>query len=176
VLPLVAQIVAKCISEPPLLVVSSPLQRARETAEFVAKHVGYEKVVRTAGELREVSFGIWEGKSLAEVSNDPQAAAAWENLDPTQEWPGAGEDLAGRANVAGRYIDGLMAMKGSGDIVIVSHGLLIQALLSVWLVKDVRRARLFDLRPGSVSVLRHNHATREFLVEALGISPDLVLG
>src|SRR5207245_3282985 len=58
-------------------VIASDLCRARQTAETVAAPRGLE--VETWPELREVDFGAWEGRRLADLwTEDPEAAARWE--------------------------------------------------------------------------------------------------
>lgn len=61
-------------------VVSSPLQRARQTAAPVAEATGTELDVRRP--FAEMDFGDWEGKAWSEIeAEDPAFAATWQ-ADP----------------------------------------------------------------------------------------------
>jgi probable phosphoglycerate mutase len=48
---------------------SSPLERAQETAQPLARRLGQE--VRTAAEVTEIDFGEWAGRTLAELASVP---------------------------------------------------------------------------------------------------------
>lgn len=75
-------------------VFSSPLQRARITAEIAS---GTPELVRTDDRLLEIDFGRWEGRRAEEFqSEDPQS---WENWlrDP-------GRYAAGRTGETGRQV------------------------------------------------------------------------
>lgn len=169
-LPRVADTVAAVLRVPPRLVLSSPLRRATETAEAVAARIRYRSRVVIAEQLREVSFGDWEGHALTELLDDPSSRQLWEDFDPTRAWPGTTEDLASREELARVYLEDVIQANGqTGDVVVVSHGILIQALLARWILGDVRRVQTFDLAPGSVSVLRAADKTGGFIIEAIGI-------
>lgn len=80
-----AQMLAEALSILPVAAVySSPLQRAYHTALPIAAR--HQTMVQIADDLREGSFGRWEGLSRAEVlalsSQDEQQLRAWER-DPT---------------------------------------------------------------------------------------------
>ena len=70
---------------------TSPLARARETAEVAAAHLGLEAVV--LDDLAESRRGTWEGRTYAELAEeDPERLAAFEAGEPTFAFPG-GESL-----------------------------------------------------------------------------------
>lgn len=57
-------------------VFSSPLLRARETAEAIAVHHGLDVIV--VDDLVEADVGVWEGRDWAEIErNDPEAYRAF---------------------------------------------------------------------------------------------------
>jgi probable phosphoglycerate mutase len=63
------------------VLISSDLGRAHATAEIIAGCTGH--AVHTDERLRERSFGILEGLTLAEVKHQfPGAYASWKNDDP----------------------------------------------------------------------------------------------
>jgi probable phosphoglycerate mutase len=71
---------------------SSPLERARRTAELVGAVLGLEPVVLHA--LIESDRGEWEGRLVAELAHEsPELLAAFVAADPSFRFPG-GESLA----------------------------------------------------------------------------------
>ncbi len=71
---------------------SSPLERARRTAELVGAALGLEPVTLQA--LIESDRGDWEGRLVAELAHEsPELLAAFVAADPSFRFPG-GESLA----------------------------------------------------------------------------------
>lgn len=102
-------------------VVSSPVRRARETAAPCADAVGVP--LRVVDGLREVSFGIAEGRTLAEL--DPGVAARFRAGSP---FPGSEPfDDAAR-----RGADALREVAGAADaatVLVVAHNTLLRLAL-----------------------------------------------
>ena len=99
-------------------VVSSPVRRARETAAPCADAVGVP--LRVVDGLREVSFGIAEGRTLAEL--DPGVAARFRAGSP---FPGSEPfDDAAR-----RGADALRELAGAGTVLVVAHNTLLRLAL-----------------------------------------------
>jgi broad specificity phosphatase PhoE len=72
-------------------IVTSPLARARQTAEIVGAALGLEPVVDAR--LAESHRGRWEGRLLTEIErDDPEAFAAWQAGGAEFRFPG-GESL-----------------------------------------------------------------------------------
>lgn len=100
------------------LVVTSPLIRARKTAEVVAARVGAAMTVED--DLAETDFGSWEGLSFAEVSQQwPDEMAAW--LAGADAAPPGGETFAAVARRVDGALDRLLAEHQGKTIVVVSH-------------------------------------------------------
>jgi probable phosphoglycerate mutase len=107
-------------------VLTSPLQRARQTAEAVAAAAGAPLAVRQR--LIETDFGKWEGLTFAEAqARDPQLHADW--LGSEEAAPPDGESFAavGR-RVAEELADLLLEFPGA-TLVLVSHVTPIKMLL-----------------------------------------------
>jgi ribonuclease H / adenosylcobalamin/alpha-ribazole phosphatase len=99
-------------------VVSSPLSRARVTAEAVAEATGAALVVDD--DLVETDFGDWEGLTFAEVmARWPEEVAAWR--DSPDVAPPAGESLAAAARRALAALDRMLAEYPGATLVVVSH-------------------------------------------------------
>ncbi|GLZ47491.1 hypothetical protein Acsp06_36760 [Actinomycetospora sp. NBRC 106375] len=99
-------------------VISSPLMRARQTAEPIAGVLGLG--VTVDDRLTETDFGTWEGLTFAEASaRDPEVHRAW--LADTSVSPPQGESfdlVAGRVNAA---LDDLLRRWPGQTVVLVSH-------------------------------------------------------
>jgi broad specificity phosphatase PhoE len=105
-------------------VYTSPLSRARETAEIVAARVGLEPVALP--ELREVDTGSWSGLSRADVETRfPEGFTRWRS-------GGSGwEDGETYEEMAERVIGALRAIAEDhpdGRVLIISHGGPIRAI------------------------------------------------
>jgi probable phosphoglycerate mutase len=107
-------------------VLTSPLRRARQTAEAVAAATGAPLAVRER--LIETDFGTWEGLTFPEArARDPQVHAEW--LGSEEVAPPGGESFAavGR-RVAAELADLLREYPGA-TLVLVTHVTPIKMLL-----------------------------------------------
>jgi broad specificity phosphatase PhoE/ribonuclease HI len=99
-------------------IVTSPLDRARQTAQEVADVVGLP--VRTEDGLRETDFGDWEGYSFAEVRERwPDELDAW-LADPSVA-PPHGESFTTTARRVQTARDKLLVRFRQQKILVVSH-------------------------------------------------------
>ncbi|MFI7427329.1 bifunctional RNase H/acid phosphatase [Micromonospora sp. NPDC049836] len=100
-------------------VVSSPLSRCTATAEAIAALVG-DPPVRADDDLIECDFGVWEGRTFAEVRADWAGELdAW--LASTRVAPPEGESFAAVAERTGRAVDRLRRAYPGETVVVVSH-------------------------------------------------------
>jgi len=99
----------------PVRVLSSPLLRARETAEIVAAELGLP--VGFDHRLIEVDYGDHEGTPLADLPRDLQAR--W-RTDPAFAPPG-GESLAEVQVRVGAFAAEVLGQLRDGPVVAVSH-------------------------------------------------------
>ncbi|BFV59548.1 bifunctional RNase H/acid phosphatase [Kitasatospora sp. CMC57] len=100
-------------------IVSSPMQRARQTAEAVAIRLGLE--VRFEEGLRELDFGDWEGLTFAEVQQrHPEDLAAW--LASSKAKPtGSSESFTTLTYRTGVARDKILARHPGKTVLVVSH-------------------------------------------------------
>ena len=99
--------------ESPTQVVTSPLRRARDTAEVIAVAAGLEVVVDER--LVEIDYGEWDRRPVADVTAEEWAR--W-RADPSWAPPG-GESLA---SVYERVVDFCVErVEEPGPLVAVSH-------------------------------------------------------
>ncbi|GGP84523.1 bifunctional RNase H/acid phosphatase [Streptosporangium pseudovulgare] len=124
-----AEAAAARLSRPPYgiqVVVSSPLKRARVTAEIVAARLGLEVEVEEG--LREVDFGDWEGHTFTEIQRRwPDELAAW-LADPSAAPPG-GESFEVAARRVQTTGDRLVERYEGRAVLAVSHVTPIKMLL-----------------------------------------------
>ena len=100
------------------LVVSSPLSRARRTAEAVAGATGAGLLIDE--DLAETDFGAWEGLTFGEVMKRwPGEMAAW--MASADVCPPGGESLSAAARRALTSLDRLLAEHVNTTMVLVSH-------------------------------------------------------
>jgi broad specificity phosphatase PhoE len=131
------------------LVLTSPLVRARRTAELA----GVTPDTRD-DDLLEWDYGLWEGRTTAEVRNelaDP-TWSIWDHPIPAGVTPGEQtEDVGIRTQ---RVIDRCMPEILAGrDCLLVAHGHLLRMLTATWLGLPARDGRLWALNAGGLSVL-----------------------
>jgi len=99
-------------------VVSSPLRRARRTAEAIAAEFGLGVTIED--DLVETDFGDWEGHTFAEVQQRwPDLLTEW--LASPDVAPPGGESFADTAERVLRARDRLLAAYPATTIVVVSH-------------------------------------------------------
>jgi 2,3-bisphosphoglycerate-dependent phosphoglycerate mutase len=104
---------------------SSPLCRARQTAELVRPAAA----IAVDSRLREMSFGLWEGRTLAELrAEGGDAFAAAERLGLDFHPPGGESPRMTMSRIGGWAID--VAVAGE-PVFAVSHKAAIRALLSL---------------------------------------------
>ena len=119
-------------------VYTSPLRRARMTAEILAGRHGLEPTV--AADLREIDVGGWAGLTRAEVeSRDPAGFRRW--IDGMEGWEG-GESYP---QMAARVVRAVLAIAEAhpGDplVLVVTHGGPIRALHAAAAGVDVHTYR-----------------------------------
>ena len=107
-------------------VVSSPLLRARRTAEPVAEALGIALQIHDG--LIETDFGAWEGLTFAEASaRDPELHTRW--LTDTSVAPPGGESMDAVHRRVRRVRDQLIADHGAATVIVISHVTPIKSLL-----------------------------------------------
>lgn len=104
---------------------SSPLQRARRTAELLQPSAA----VAVDSALREMSFGVWEGRTLVELRAEGGATFAAIEADGLDFQPPGGESPRTAMVRIGGWA-GRIAQAGE-PVVAVSHKATIRALLAL---------------------------------------------
>lgn len=121
---------------------SSDLKRARETAEIIAEF--HDSSISEFQELREMSFGDWEGKSFKEIqAENPLDFKEWLE-DPIKYAPPAGENLK---QFQKRVLQGFnkVLQAGSKRNLIITHGGVIMIYLATILEMPLINYRKFKV-------------------------------
>jgi len=130
------------------VIVTSPLRRARQTAEEVATAIGAPLVADE--DLRETDFGAWEGMTFAEARERwPEEIAAW-LADPAAAPPGGESFAAVEARVTaalGRLLSGYQRQ----TVLVVSHVTPIKVLLTTALLAPLAAMYRMHLDVGALN-------------------------
>lgn len=107
-------------------VISSPLQRAYDTATVAAKALGLD--VAVDDDLIETDFGVWEGLTFLEAAErDPELHTRW--LRDTSTAPPGGESFDAALERVRRVRDRITADHPGATVLVVSHVTPIKMLL-----------------------------------------------
>ncbi|MCU1594072.1 MAG: histidine phosphatase family protein [Frankiales bacterium] len=126
------------LQRPWALVLSSPLQRARHTAELAGLTPELDD------DLMEWDYGPAEGKRTRDMG---PGWSVWDDVP-------LGETLK---QVAARARRVLNRVPEQGDTCLVAHGHVLRVLTAVYLELEPRDARHLVLQPCGIGVLGHEH-------------------
>ena len=129
----------------------SPMQRARETCDIAG--FGSQAVIDDG--LKEWDYGIYEGKTTAEIRAEVPGWSVWK--DPII----GGETVEHVGERADGVIQrSLAASPAGGKVALFAHAHILRILAARWLRLDAVEGSLFALGTGSVSVLGWERETR----------------
>jgi alpha-ribazole phosphatase/probable phosphoglycerate mutase len=121
----------------PVRVYSSPLKRASRTAEIIMANNPGGAPIELLDDLREISFGSWEGLTAGEIElRDAAALTAWRNA-PFSASPEGGEtfaDVTERSKRAARQIAG--GADAGDPAFVIAHGAVLRALIAAFMNID----------------------------------------
>jgi broad specificity phosphatase PhoE len=127
------------------LVLSSPLQRARRTAELA----GFRPEIDD--DLLEWEYGDYEGRTTADIREERPGWSLWRDGAP------GGETAAEVAARADRVIARARAVEG--DVALFAHGHLLRVLGARWIGLPPEDGRLLALSTGAMCVLGYERET-----------------
>ncbi|HEY1014746.1 MAG TPA: MSMEG_4193 family putative phosphomutase [Herpetosiphonaceae bacterium] len=165
-----AERLAERLAKVPLnAIYSSPLERAVETAEPLAKLLGLE--IRINPGVGEIQFGEWTGRVMKELADTP----TWRHI---QQFPSGtripgGETLREMQN---RVVDALEALRAAHPkdvIAVVAHADVIKAAVAHYLGVHLDLFQRIIISPASVSVIAvSEHGPRVICVNDIGEPPS----
>jgi probable phosphomutase (TIGR03848 family) len=153
-------------------VVTSPLQRARETATLLLE--GREGVPCHEDErVGEVRYGDWSGRDLKKLAKDPLWKVV-QSHPSGMTFPGeGGESMRAMQERAVAAVRDWNARLGEDAVyVVVSHGDVIKGVLADALGMHLDQFQRLMVDPGSVSVVTYT-PLRPFVVRTNDVGGDL---
>lgn len=166
----------KRLSAVPLVaVVTSPLQRCRETSQMILDRQSGSPAWLVEKDIIECDYGQWQGRALSELAKESLWPVVQKQPSAAQ-FPG-GESLAAmqaRAVSAVRHHDAAFeSQHGLGAVwAAVSHGDLIKAILADALGMHLDMFQRLNVSPASVSIVRYG-TTRPEVIATNTDSGDL---
>lgn len=133
------------------LVLSSPLQRARRTAELA----GLEPELDD--DLLEWDYGAYEGRTTDDIRSD-LGDPGWTVWSAASGLGETADDVAVRA---GHVIDRVLPLVDDGrDVALFAHAHLLRILAATWLELPAARGVSFALQPAGAGVLGYERDSR----------------
>ena len=128
------------------LVLTSPLQRARETCRLA----GYGEQAQVRPDLVEWNYGRYEGLTSQQIQGLHPNWSLWRDGGPDGE----------KAADVGRRTDRVIAEVRAvdGDVLIFAHGHVLRVLAARWLDEPPEGGRHYALQTATLSVLTYEHA------------------
>jgi broad specificity phosphatase PhoE len=148
-------------------VYSSPLLRARQTAEAIAEHHGL--AVQIIEGLIEADVGLWEGRTWEEIEKtDPEAYRAFRADAAVHPYLG-GENLQTVLDRAAPALERIMAENLGRTVVAVAHNVVNRAYLAHLLKIPLGRYRDVPQDNGGLNLIRYrNGCARLVTVNGVG--------
>jgi probable phosphoglycerate mutase len=131
-------------------VISSPMERARETAGALAERLGVRIEVDEG--VNEIAFGDWSGKSMAEL----ESSTGWKLFNSYRSGtriPNGELMIETQCRVI-RLLEDLRTKEPDGVFAIFSHGDPIKLAIAYYLGVPLDLFTRLEISPGSYSVLR----------------------
>jgi broad specificity phosphatase PhoE len=140
------------------MVLTSPLQRARRTAELA----GFGTQLELDADLLEWDYGGYEGRRTSEIRAERPDWRLFEDGCP------GGETLDAVGARADRVIARIRA--SAGNALVFAHRDILRTLTARWLGLPPREGRCFFMTPSSISILGYDHDLTEPIIRLLNDS------
>jgi broad specificity phosphatase PhoE len=136
---------------------SSPLERALQTADAIARTMNLE--VRKSDAANEIDFGEWTGQPFECLSADER----WRHFNRHRSMtmiPGGESFLEVQDRIV-QELETLAKQHGKANVVIVSHADVIRAAVAYFAATPIDMIDRFEISPCSVTVIAvdDDHAT-----------------
>lgn len=147
-------------------VVSSPLERCRETADAILARQDALSTATIEPGLTECDYGDWQGRPLAELARE-QLWTVVQATPSAATFP-AGESMLAmhaRAVEAARRVDAEVLAEHGPDAVwvAVSHGDVLKAILADALGMHLDHFQRIHVDPASISIVRYGSSRPQVL-------------
>jgi broad specificity phosphatase PhoE len=138
------------------LVLSSPMQRALNTAELAGLTVDEVSPI-----LQEWDYGDYEGLTTPEIRQTVPDWLIW-----THGAKG-GESVAALTERADRAVELALQNMVSRDVVFVGHAHFSRSVIARWVELPVPNGIRFAMAPASIAVLGFEHEIRQIIAQGL---------
>lgn len=130
------------------MVLTSPLRRARETAQLA----GFADVATVCDALHEWEYGDYEGLTTPEIRSRQADWSLWRDGCPGGESP---EQVGARADQVLERV-----RHAGGDVLLFAHGHILRVIAARWIELPVAAGARFALAAGAVSRLGYERGTQ----------------
>jgi len=151
---------SRLADQAPALVLSSPLQRAAETARIA----GFGDQMTIDPDLAEWDYGDYEGRTSVEIFHERPDWQLFRDGCPNGESP---QQVAERSD---RVIQRVRA--SDGDAIVFAHRNLCRVLAARWLGLPADHGRFLIMNAAAVCVLGYDHGLEEPAVLRWNLPPD----
>jgi broad specificity phosphatase PhoE len=128
-------------------IISSPMERAQETASFIAYPQNLSFSINEA--FNELDVGQWTGKSIEDLRSSP----SWKQYNRLRSLyaPPGGEKLIDVQQRSWNALDRIIREQKEGAVAIVTHGDVIRSLLLLFLGAPLDHILRLEVGTGSLS-------------------------
>lgn len=133
-------------------IVASPLLRCRAFAEALASAHGLP--LTFDARLKEVGFGVWEGKSAAEIEQTAPGTIARFKADPVNARPAGAEPLADFHARVAAGLEELLTLHPGQHVLLVGHAGVIRMALAWALHIPLEHAYRIEVASATLTRLR----------------------
>lgn len=147
----VAEIASLLKTFQPNVLYSSDLIRANQTARLIEKI--FSLPLHTDKRLREINFGLWEGKTYAELSDKERVLSAnWFN-DPNSITIPGGESWQKFQSRVLAFLQEIIPQHRNEKVIVVSHGGPIKIIIAHFLGVSGSKISHLQISPASINVV-----------------------
>jgi alpha-ribazole phosphatase/probable phosphoglycerate mutase len=131
-------------------VVTSPLLRCKAFAEWLGAHRGLP--MSQDERLVEVGFGVWEGRTAAEIKAENADLVFNFKRDPVTHRPDGAEDLRAFQQRVNAAFDDIVSQHGGRHVLVVAHAGVIRMVMTRVLGMPVEHA--YRVQVGAAALAR----------------------
>ena len=153
----------------PDLIVTSPLVRARQSAEIIADGLGGGVPIREDRQIAEVQYGRWEGMTYEDLIVDEEYLRYRD--EPILSSTPGGETIG---EVQARGVEAVMRTLGETEglrVLFVSHGDIIRTVLCHFMALELRHFRRIRVDNAALSAIQIAGDFAE--IKFLNLIPDV---
>jgi probable phosphomutase (TIGR03848 family) len=147
-------------------IISSPVRRCEQTAAFLADRLSMK--VTADERFTEMDFGLWQGKSLADLATDPLWSAVQEHPSQVRFPDGESfEEVGKRASEAINHWNDLFE---TGSYVVFTHADVIKVAVAQAIGLPIDNFQKICVDPCSISIF--DYAADRVTLRALNVQVD----